>query len=291
MAVFPVKRQMRSFLKTAAILLVFSIVIDGGYCLPVNEISDPPKDPPVVSPQAICTVVNVAPDDVLNVRARPDVGAPVVGRIPPYGMGISIRQSGDQATPSPWVPIGYKNLVGWVSGRYLARQVGSIDEAVAVRAGQMMWALKQKDMQTLARLVHPDKGVRFSPYAFVRGEDIVAHADLVPELMCDKTVRHWGEYDGTGDPINLSFADYYLKFIYDVDYMRPHQVGFNTFIGRGNTINNLAAFYPGAVTIEYHIEGRDPKLGGMDWRSLRLVLEKYEGVWYLVGIVHAEWTI
>jgi hypothetical protein len=291
MAVFSVKCQMRSFLKTAGILLVFSIVIDGGYCLSVNDISDLPKNLPAVSPQVICTVVNVAPDDILNVRVRPDVGAPVVGRIPPYGMGISIRESGDQATPSTWVPIRYEDLAGWVSGRYLARQVGTIDEAVAVRAGQMMWALKQKDMETLSRLVHPDKGVRFSPYAFVRGEDIVAHADQVPELMRDKTVRHWGEFDGTGDPISLTFGGYFQRFIYDLDFVRPHQIGFNTVVGRGNTINNITEFYPDAIFIEYHFEVVDPKFDGLDWRSLRLVLEKYKGEWYLVGIVHDEWTI
>jgi hypothetical protein len=282
---------MRSFLKTAAILLVFSIVIDGGDCLSVNEVSDLSQNPPAASPQVICTVVNVAPDDTLNLRVRPDAGAPVVGRIPPYGMGISIRESGGQATPSTWVPIRYKDQVGWVSGRYLARQVGTIDEAVAVRAGQMMWALKQKDTETLARLVHPDKGVRFSPYAFVRSEDIIAHAGQVPELMRDKSVRHWGEFDGTGDPINLTFDAYFQRFIYDVDFVRPHQIGFNRVVGRGNTINNLTAFYPDAVFIEYHLEGMDPKFDGLDWRSLRLVLEKYKGAWYLVGIVHDEWTI
>jgi hypothetical protein len=29
----------------------------------------------------------------------------------------------------------------------------------------------------------------------------------------------------------------------------------------------------------------------MDWRSLRLVFEEQGGSWYLVGIVHDQWTI
>jgi hypothetical protein len=29
----------------------------------------------------------------------------------------------------------------------------------------------------------------------------------------------------------------------------------------------------------------------MDWRSLRLFLEQKDGTWYLVGIVHGQWTI
>jgi UDP-N-acetyl-2-amino-2-deoxyglucuronate dehydrogenase len=30
---------------------------------------------------------------------------------------------------------------------------------------------------------------------------------------------------------------------------------------------------------------------GMDWRSLRLVFEKKNDIWYLVGIIHDQWTI
>ena len=58
-----------------------------------------------------------------------------------------------------------------------------------------------------------------------------------------------------------------------------------------NTINNIAEVYPNAVTIEYHFEGFDPTFAGLDWRSLRLVLEEREDAWYLVGIAHDEWTI
>jgi len=29
----------------------------------------------------------------------------------------------------------------------------------------------------------------------------------------------------------------------------------------------------------------------MDWRSLKLVFKKYEDRFYLVGIIHSEWTI
>jgi hypothetical protein len=29
----------------------------------------------------------------------------------------------------------------------------------------------------------------------------------------------------------------------------------------------------------------------MDWQSLRLVFEETAGNWYLVGIVHDQWTI
>ena len=110
-------------------------------------------------------------------------------------------------------------------------------------------------------------------------------------LMRDKAVRSWGHFDGTGQPIDLTFDAYFKRLIYDADFVRPQQVGCNTVLGRGNTINNITAFYPKAIFIEYYFEGMDPQQGGMDWRSLRLVLEEHGSAWYLVGIVHDEWTI
>ena len=109
--------------------------------------------------------------------------------------------------------------------------------------------------------------------------------------MLEQAVRNWGYFDGSGRPINLTFDAYFMRFIYDADFARPQQIGYNIVIGRGNTINNIAQFYLNAIFIEYHFEGTDPEGSGMNWKSLRLVLEEHQGAWYLVGIVHDEWTI
>jgi len=101
----------------------------------------------------------------------------------------------------------------------------------------------------------------------------------------------WGAYDGTGDPINLTFEGYYNKFIYDVDFANAKIIGNNTVVGHGNSLINISEVYPGAVFIEYHFPGFDPQYNGMDWRSLRLIFEEKDGAWYIVGIVHDQWTI
>ena len=242
--------------------------------------------------------MNVASDDVLNVRAQPGVAYPIVGTIPPYGMDVRVTGAGEEVDDALWVPIGYDDIAGWVNNNYLARQVGWVDEEIAARAVQIIMAIKREDLETLASFVHPDKGVRFSPYTYVRpepgapeGGDLAFSADRIRDLFADETIYTWGRFDGTGDPIEYTFREYYDRFIYDVDFARPHAVGFNQTIGMGNTINNIAQLYPQAITMEYHFEGFDPQFTGLDWRSLRLVLEKREGAWYLVGIVHDEWTI
>jgi hypothetical protein len=104
-------------------------------------------------------------------------------------------------------------------------------------------------------------------------------------------VYHWGTYDGSGMPIELAFRQYYKEFVYDVDFARPDVVGFNERVGQGNSIDNIASAYPDGMTVEYHFEGFDPEYAGMDWRSLRLVFEEEDGIWYLVGVVHDQWTI
>lgn len=102
---------------------------------------------------------------------------------------------------------------------------------------------------------------------------------------------HWGAFDGSGEPIEMIFADYYKRFVYDHDYAQAEKTAVNQRLGQGNTLDNSREVYPGATIVEYHFSGFDPQYEGMDWRSLRIVLEEYDGQWYVVGIIHDEWTI
>ena len=250
--------------------------------------------PPIGPSLGVFAVVDVAGDDVLNVRARPGVAHPIVGTIPSSGMDVEVYAGGQEVGDSWWVPVQYQGLSGWVNSNYLARQVGRVPEAIAARASQAIMALKTRDLAKLSGLVHPDKGVRFSPYTYVRaavGGDVVFSAGQIPDLWNDPTIYRWGVYDGSGEPIDLTFDQYFERFVYDVDFARPDVIGFDETVGQGNTINNIAEVHPEAAVVEYHFEGFDPQYAGMDWRSLRLIFEESKGTWYLVGIVHDEWTI
>ena len=161
-----------------------------------------------------------------------------------------------------------------------------------ITALKTMELLKNKEMTKLADMVHPQKGLRFSPYFFVDVQnDKVFNAQQVAGLNEDTAVYTWGVYDGIGEPIELTFNDYYDKFVYDEDFLNPHLIGNNTPIGSGNTVDNVAEAYPDGTFIEFHFTGFAPGYDGMDWRSLRLVFEQNEGKWYLVGIIHGQWTI
>lgn len=169
------------------------------------------------------------------------------------------------------------------------------ERIIARRARQVILALKSRNVVTLSKLVHPRKGLRFSPYHSVnlaKAGDLVFTRSQIMSLMTSKKRYLWGEEDGSGDPIRLTFAAYRRKFVYDHDYSRAKLVTYNSdTLSSGNLLNNIRESYPGAIIVEYHFSGFEEKYGGMDWKSLWLVFEKQGNEWYLVGIVHGEWTI
>lgn len=160
-------------------------------------------------------------------------------------------------------------------------------------AATVMKALKNSDMETLAAWVHPDKGVRFSPYAYVDPKkDLVFTRDKLEGVMKDNTKYDWREFAGSGELIKLTFAEYFKQFVYDADFAGDAEIALNRGLGQGTTVNNINEVYPKETHdfVEYHIDGIDPSVEGMDWRSLRLVFEKMGEDRALVGIVHDQWT-
>ncbi len=152
-------------------------------------------------------------------------------------------------------------------------------------------ALSTGDMAELASLVHPEAGLRFSPYAYVLPEHLAFSSDQLPDLLDDPTYYTWGAFDGSGEPIRMTFAEYFDRFVYSKDFAGAKQVSLDRRLGAGNTLDNSHEFYPGAIVVEYYLPGENPDYGGLDWQSLRLVFEQQDGVWYLAGIIHDEWTI
>ncbi|MEP7345049.1 MAG: hypothetical protein ABI877_07275 [Gemmatimonadaceae bacterium] len=160
-------------------------------------------------------------------------------------------------------------------------------------AAQGVRAVGAKDWSALARLAHPTLGIRFSPYAYVdTTTGVVLSASEVAALGNDSGVRLWGRYDGSGEPINLAFPAYFARFVYDRDFAQVAPGPPDVRLGKGNSTDNILAVYsPRRVMFfEYHVPGTE-RYNGMDWGSLRLVLEQVEERWYLIALVHDEWTI
>ena len=161
---------------------------------------------------------------------------------------------------------------------------------VLCSASQVVAAFKASNGAQLASLVHPTKGVRFSCYAWVDVDhDVRLSRAQVRRFWADETAYLWGSADGTGDPIQMTPREYCLTYVLDRDFTRPSSISVNSDRRYGNTSNNAASTYPDSMRVEYYIAAT-PGVE-MDWVALRLVFERRGRSWYLVGVMHDQWTI
>ena len=89
----------------------------------------------------------------------------------------------------------------------------------------------------------------------------------------------------------MTIENYFKKFVYNADFLNAEQTNLNKMVGSGNSLNNLITTYKGCNYTESYFSGFDKKYDGMDWCCLRLVYTKYQLKYYLIAIVHDQWTI
>lgn len=157
-------------------------------------------------------------------------------------------------------------------------------------ADAILDAFANEDSPAIAGLAHPE-GVRFTAYTYVNATtDQELDSAEFAGIYADPTIRNWGEEQGSGFPIDKTFADYVERYVWDQDYRTAPVVEWNQPADEGSMIDNAADVYPSAEIVKYHFTGFDPQYEGMDWRSLRLVLLPVDGSWKLRGMIHDQWT-
>lgn len=88
--------------------LVWAIALVSGLVLPVAAEEVLP---------ALYRVVGVAAGDVLNIRARPDAGAPILGTLAPDATGVEVI-----AIAGGWASVNGPEQTGYVALRFLMRE-------------------------------------------------------------------------------------------------------------------------------------------------------------------------
>jgi len=237
------------------------------------------------------TVVGIASDQTLPLYLEPSTDSQTLSSLPPAARSIHPLMMDQDQGGDNWVAVDYQGQRGWTQKSYLAVQQGNLPGILAALGQTVTAALKERDYQSLKDLIDPQLCLRFSPYQYLRETDqVICPTELVSAGEFD-AIKIWGNYDGSGEPIQLTFLEYHERFVYDADFFQPQVVGFNQEVSQGNSINNVAEFYPDGIMVEYYFPGFDPQYGGMDWRSLRLVFVNLDGQYYLAALVHGEWTI
>jgi len=152
--------------------------------------------------------------------------------------------------------------------------------------------LNQRNYTQLANYIHPEKGVRFTPYSESKATDqLLTKEEFLDNIKTDPTLN-WGYYanpdNPEGFPIELTLNEYLETFVYQGDYINSDVIGYN------ERVNHHFFFLPEFEHIEYkdsivveHFIDDDL----YDFLSIKIVYQKYEESWYIVAFINNEWTI
>ncbi len=151
--------------------------------------------------------------------------------------------------------------------------------------------LQSQDFAALAPFIHPELGVRISPYGYVNVEnDQVFTREQVAGFASNQELYHWGVQAGSGMAINLTIAEYWPEYVTSATPSQEWGLLLDPSRKASNTIDNFAEVYPDGHYVEYLQPGTEA-YGYLDWQSLRLGFQQSgDGAYYLSAIIHDEWT-
>ena len=151
--------------------------------------------------------------------------------------------------------------------------------------------IKNKDYESLSEYIHPEKGVIFIPYTFIDYEEnLVLKSVQIRDIDTDNSKYIWGFYGPSPRPIELTASEYFEQFVYDKDYLNASQIAFNYSISQGNSMENTKDIFEDCIFVDFYDEGTQ-EYGNLDWTSLKIVMEKYDGEFKVVAIVHSSYTL
>ena len=166
---------------------------------------------------------------------------------------------------------------------------GAGDEELADYAQTVLKYLKNRDYDALAAVAHPEYGVVFSPYPTVSLSSANCFSPKEISGFDDDRQRYaWGIYDGSGLPIEMTVEGYFERFVMDVDFTKSSQYSVNEVSRSGNALENVKEVFPNGSFVDFYMPGQDMDI---NWRSLKLVFESYEGALRLTAVIHGENTI
>jgi len=176
------------------------------------------------------------------------------------------------------------------------KSTASADEAgnaaLITLAYTVLEHIRDEDFLALSQVVHPESGVVFTPYATVNlSTDRRLGADQVAVLNTDTNIYIWGVYNGSGEPIELTPAEYFKQFIPAESCLKASVLGVDQIVRSGNALENITDELPDVKFVDFHIPANQgSSLEDYDWSSLKLGFEEFEGRLWLIAIVYSKWT-
>jgi hypothetical protein len=93
----------------------------------------------------------------------------------------------------------------------------------------------------------------------------------------------------SGEPKIISQRDYTLRHLYSRDFLSSSEVSVGEpKVGGGGRFGFPFQGRPGSIFIDYFVDN-SASGNGIDWATLRLILERYNNRWFLTEIRKATW--
>ncbi len=182
---------------------------------------------------------------------------------------------------------GYCNTDSYVE-TYLMKQkvmnrLGTGEDPLQKKVLNVVSLLNEGDSGRLIAFTHPQKGIVMTWNVRFGGKEDLTFTREDIENDAEKRI-HWGYTYGRGDEVHMSLYDYMSQLA------KP----FHT-ISKIEKLKNLKGFQcpEGSQCRGYEVFWIDEtsKNPEFDWQGLVVIFEKYEGRWYVVGLLRDRWTV
>jgi hypothetical protein len=155
----------------------------------------------------------------------------------------------------------------------------------------IMGSLAVRDFAALAERV-ADDGLLVSPYLTIEPGHLRLSRDEVARCGTDPRVRDWGTWDGRGDAIRMTCADYFDRLVWVADFRAVRETVFDRPHPGSTDRDNHREVFPDAVVAWRHRpEYRDAAGQDHPWQSLHLIFVKRGTGWRLAAIVRGTRVI
>jgi photosystem II stability/assembly factor-like uncharacterized protein len=231
-------------------------------------------------------VVNVAANDVLNIRAGAGVSQPIVGYFASDARDVMRTGPSSSADGAAWVEVRRNDgLTGWVNSYYLTEYVTHeafcADNRIPPLIAQLKQSMQQSNGSLLGPIVSPVHGVNMHLWAY--GPGVNFSQTTAANIYTDTTVYNWGG-GPSGIPdtgtFNATVKPKYLD-VFNAPNMETYCDSLDKFFPLSRPWP-----YPNIHYYNLYKPGSDQFF---DFRTLLVGIEYVNGQPYLYGVVTIIW--
>jgi len=236
-------------------------------------------------------VINVFPDDTLNIRSGPGVENDVVGMLQPNQTGLTRTGKSSSVGDETWVEIqNPSGGTGWVNADFLTEYVAPAsfcaDARVKTLIDNLESAVLAPNDDILASLIHSLHGldVRLWRYGTVAN---YTQEEAAWVLESDYEVN-WGPAPGSGEDTLGTFSDAILPKLQEV-FSAVYNLHCNDTLDLATF--SVEPWPPEYANINFYTVYKpgSEQYGGLDWRAWTVGVEYVDGQPYLFALIHYQW--